>query len=1330
MAAIREDVVKIGFDIDMGELSRLVSALDDLKRMLTGGLGDDSFDEMVKDSKKAAEGVEDVKKGVEGIKPDGVEDTARGLEDTKKNAGEAHKQLKKIASTTFGKTVSGLKSIIKTLGKVAVAAGKVMLKGLGLGAAGVAAIVTKSVMSYADFEQLVGGVETLFKDSAGIVQKYAQNAYKTAGLSANDYMSTVTSFSASLIQSLGGDTKKSAEFANMAITDMSDNANKMGTDMGAIQDAYQGFAKQNYTMLDNLKLGYGGTQEEMQRLLKDAEKITGIKYDISNFSDIVAAIHVIQTEMGITGTTAKEAGNTILGSFASMKAAWGNTLTALILGGDDFDRCVDNLVDSAKTFGKNVMPAITKSLEGIGSLIEELAPIVEAELPTMIDSLLPPLIKAATSLLKGLIVALPDIIKTLVAELPEVLSQLWDGVKEAFGDIPGIKKAEAFFGKLISFFEDNAKTIEKVVPAIIGLVAAFKLFNKIKGLTGLLGGGGGKGGAGGGFFKSLAQMKPTTVLKGMANLALIIGGLTIIAAALMAVAPHMAQLSDLKSIAEVLLVITAVGLIGTELAKMAGKVGNIPVATVAKGLANIAIAFAGIGVLAAALMAVSPFLAQLSDLKSMGKYLMVIAAVGLVGAALAELAGLVGHIPVATVAKGVANIAIVMVGMGALAAALMWVSPYLSELSDLESVGKVLTVIGAAGLIGGALSGIAGLVGMIPIPIVLSGLANIALALGGFTAIIAAFGALSKIDGFNDFIAKGGETLTQICGILGDMAGALIGKLAEGISDSLPAIGENLSAFATSLQPMFTTFAGVDASNLGDFATALGSFIKVIAGEKIVSVITGGIDYGELGTKLGTMATGLSGFFASITTFPEGSFEKVTALFDCLANISSLPKEGGVVGWFQGEVDFAKISTGMTQLAGAAGAFTTFQSIPEAAFTNVGTLFSTLAGISSLPKDGGVVGWFQGEVDFAKISTGLQTLTGEGMITALTTISKLPATAYTSLTSLFDALAGIKSMPKDGGVAGWFSGEQSTGLTNIASQLPGVATSIGQFFTNLGGITDFTPISSLFSTLGSIELDTNVADKGFWSGVSQLGSMGTELGTFATNAAPFFKSIETLNLENLNGFFSSLSTVADLPDTLSTLDTTLGQTMSTMVTNVGTKMTEMQTAVTDGITATSLAIAAIAPAFAASGVNLMMGLNSGMLSMLPTLLETAASIASQISSTINAALDIHSPSRVTFESGVNTGTGMNLGLQSTIPDLKNTAAKIGDASIPYVGRYSPEADAGTVYNNGGNSEYTTISPQFNLTISGSQDDRSLARRVKRWVGESVKETFESMERGL
>lgn len=1012
--------------------------------------------------------------------------------------------------------------------------------------------------------------------------------------------------------------------------------------------------------LTQCKLGYGGTKEEMSRLLKDAEKISGQKFDLSSYADVVEAIHVIQENMSIAGTTAKEASETISGSWASMKAAWSNTLTSLILGGDDFDRCVDNLVESAKTFGKNIMPAIQKALSGAGELITELSPIIEKELPGLIDTLLPPLLKAATSLVKGVIVALPNIISTLIDELPTILSEVWKATKEAFGDVPGLDKAEAFFGKIGAWFTENADTIKKIVPAVLGLVVAFKLLNKVKGITGLFGGAGGSGGAGGGFFGGLAKMKPTTVLKGLANLAIIIAGLGILAAALMAVAPYMAQLSDLKSVAEVLVVISAVGLIGK---------------------------------------------------------------------AMAQLAGSVGAIPVATVAKGLANIAIVMVGFGALAAVLMWVAPYVMQLSDMGTTLKLLVVIGAVGLVGSALAALAGVVGAIPTAIVLTGLANIALALGGFTAVVAAFGALSKIDGFNEFISSGGEVLANLCGILGEMAGSLIGGLGEGLTSSLPTIGENLSAFATSLQPMFDTFAGVDASGLSDFAGALLAFIGVIAGEKIVSIITGGIDYAGLGTKLSSMATSLSTFFTTIMTFPDGAFEKATALFNCLAGISSMPKEGGVVGWFQGEVDYTKMATGLNALAGAAGAFTTIQSIPEEAFTKMGSLFNALAGISSLPKDGGVVGWFTGEVNFTSIASGIQSLASSGMIAALTTLSALPETAFTSLSAMFDALAGIKAMPKEGGIAGWFGGDSSTGLSNVASQLPGVATNIASFFTNLGGRTDFTPIKSLFETLSGIEIDSEAASKGFLGlGASQLESMGTGLSSFATNAATFFSAINGLNVEGMSTFFDELGKAGDLPEKLTGLDGSIGTALSTMVTTVETKMTDIKTKIDTGISAIIAALENSVQGFVISGIYMMQGLNVGMLSMLPTLIATAALMGAAVKQAYDNAADIHSPARLMMPSGVNTTMGVVVGMRQALPEVEAAAHDIGNAAIPYSSGYTPGAST-TTYNNGGNSEYTTISPVFNLTITGSSDDRSLARRVKRFVAEGVKEVFESMERG-
>lgn len=284
--------------------------------------------------------------------------------------------------------------------------------------------------SYANYEQFVGGVETLFKDNANTVEQYANNAYKTAGLSANDYMETITSFSASLLQSLNGDTAKVAEVGNMAVTDMADNANKMGIDMSLIQNAYQGFAKQNYTMLDNLKLGYGGTKEEMQRLLSDAQKITGVKYDISNLNDVYQAIHVVQGELGITGTTAKEASTTIQGSASAMKSAWQNMLTGIATGDTgNVENLVNNLVDSVMTASQNILPRVNEIAKGITAVLPDIIVEINNNLPTLLDSG----VQILNTLLEGIVSNLPaimsganQIIEKLTSTLIEMLPQLID----------------------------------------------------------------------------------------------------------------------------------------------------------------------------------------------------------------------------------------------------------------------------------------------------------------------------------------------------------------------------------------------------------------------------------------------------------------------------------------------------------------------------------------------------------------------------------------------------------------------------------------------------------------------------------------------------------------------------------------------------------------------------------------------------------------------------------------------------------------------------------------------------------------------------------------
>ena len=303
-----------------------------------------------------------------------------------------------------------------------------------VGATALSGMVAASVKNYADTEQLVGGVETLFKDSADQIIANSKKAYETAGLSANQYMEQVTSFSASLLQSVGGDTVAAAQYADMAVRDMADNANKMGTNIEAIQNAYQGFAKQNYTMLDNLKLGYGGTRTEMERLLSDASKITGIKYDINNLNDVYNAIHVIQggvdelngglgdvsKGLGITGTTAKEANDTITGSIASAKAAFTNFLSGT--GG------IEEVIKTFTTAGTNISKAVVKMapdiVNGIVGLVNGLIP----QIPILLQNLLPTIINGTILLIQGLIGAIPQIMTVLLTALPTIVEMLLQGM--------------------------------------------------------------------------------------------------------------------------------------------------------------------------------------------------------------------------------------------------------------------------------------------------------------------------------------------------------------------------------------------------------------------------------------------------------------------------------------------------------------------------------------------------------------------------------------------------------------------------------------------------------------------------------------------------------------------------------------------------------------------------------------------------------------------------------------------------------------------------------------------------------------------------------------
>ena len=421
------------------------------------------------------------------------------------------KLLFETALDTTGFT-TGLDTVKKTATSAFSVSTKAVTAITGAMAAGLTAATTQSVKAYADYEQLVGGVETLFKESESTVLEYANIAYKTAGLSANAYMDTVTSFSASLLQSLDGDTAAAATKADRAITDMADNANKMGTNMRDIQNAYQGFAKQNYTMLDNLKLGYGGTKEEMERLIATANEINaqqGIatSYSIDSFADIVDAIHVVQENLDITGTTAKEASTTIQGSIASLGAAWENFLTGMADPDQDFDTLLNNLIDSALTAADNLIPRIVETTPRLVDGLTQIATNLSGYLPGILQELLPSILDGTQALLDSVSAALPDLIgmavdiapqmvdfavqligalaQGIIDNLPQLLAaaeEIADTILDGIGDLcPALDPVTDAIKVLL----DN---LDKIIPVVISLTAAFVAWKIAISIVGLING--------------------------------------------------------------------------------------------------------------------------------------------------------------------------------------------------------------------------------------------------------------------------------------------------------------------------------------------------------------------------------------------------------------------------------------------------------------------------------------------------------------------------------------------------------------------------------------------------------------------------------------------------------------------------------------------------------------------------------------------------------------------------------------------------------------------------------------------------------------------------
>lgn len=427
-----------------------------------------------------------------------------------------------LDSSQFNKDLNAAgeqtKSFGSKVGTAFKAVGAVAAAGLGAASAAIGYMTKAALAGYSTHEQMVGGVKKLYGNAGMSVQDYAKsvgksvndvkgewsklekaqntviknadNAYKTAGMSANDYMNTATQFSASLISSLSGDTQKAADLTDKAMRDMSDNINTFGSNAEDVQNAYKGFAKQNYTMLDNLKLGYGGTKTEMQRLVADAAKATdaqkelGLSVDANSlsFANVVKAIEVVQKEQGIYGTTSREAATTVEGSINMTRAAWDNLLAGLGDKNADMSQLIDNLVSSASTAAKNVMPVVEQAIAGIGNFITQIAPMVVQLLPQMVSEIAPPLLSAAGQLVGTLISALPGIIQSLIDVLPGIAKTIWDSFSSAFDKLIGDNRiTEVINNELIPAFED----IAYAVADIVGPIGEF--FSKLASNTDIVG---------------------------------------------------------------------------------------------------------------------------------------------------------------------------------------------------------------------------------------------------------------------------------------------------------------------------------------------------------------------------------------------------------------------------------------------------------------------------------------------------------------------------------------------------------------------------------------------------------------------------------------------------------------------------------------------------------------------------------------------------------------------------------------------------------------------------------------------------------------------------
>lgn len=465
------------------ELGRLANELDAAKKEIDRLRSEleknaDSASDMTGEVKKAKEAMDDAADSADDLgkeekktkeKTDEYSRSAENAKDKSDALKKAFHGLGSMASDVTGK-IGGLAHAVED---TIVKAAKVGTVAIGAASTAVGAVTKSAVSAYGEYEQLVGGVETLFGKSANVVLENSEKAFNTAGMSMNDYMETSIQSAAALINSLGGDQAKAADLMDMSIIDMSDNVNKLGTNMEGVQNAYRGFSRGNFTMLDNLALGFSGTKEGMQELLDKAQELSGIKYDISSYSDIVQAIHIVQKEMGITGTTSKEAAETVQGSAGSMRAAWQNLVTSIANPKANLSTAIQDFTASAKVSLNNIMPIVTQALSGVGTLVQELAPVIAEELPNLISETLPALVGAGTQLVAGIAAGLAKAVPQLAPEVKKLVVSVATGIRDNAGTVISgfshvLRQSVTWLGKNLPAMIDMGKQIISAIAKGFG----------------------------------------------------------------------------------------------------------------------------------------------------------------------------------------------------------------------------------------------------------------------------------------------------------------------------------------------------------------------------------------------------------------------------------------------------------------------------------------------------------------------------------------------------------------------------------------------------------------------------------------------------------------------------------------------------------------------------------------------------------------------------------------------------------------------------------------------------------------------------------------------